>query len=212
MSDPDLDLPRPDDEYTARYMEGGRAVVQTRQRMVWWFFALLGFSAAVQVIAAIAAGTFASLLSLPLLAVVGLLFSHLRVTVTPTHLYIQFGLFGPTIPLANVESASVVKYQAMRFGGWGIRRSLDGTRAYSVPGNEGQAVELRYRDDKGKARAVVVTTARAEEVCRAVMQGAARAKAQGTGVRVEVDAATAAEVEAEVERAMKSDEGERSGR
>lgn len=209
MSDPDLDLPRPDDEYTARYMEGGRALVQTRQRMVWWFFALLGFSAAVQVIAAVAVGAWVNLLAVPLIAVVGLLFSHLRVTVTPTHLYIQYGLFGPTIPLERVESAEVVKYQPLKYGGWGIRRSLDGTRAYSVPGNDGEAALVSYRDDKGALRKVVVTTPRAAEVCRAVMVGAARAGR--SGVRVEVDAATAAEVEAEVERAVKG-ETEREGR
>lgn len=208
MSDTD-DAPRPDDEYTARYMEGGRAVVQTRQRMVWWFFALLGFSAAAQVIAAVAVGAWVNLLALPLIAVVGLLFSHLRVTVTPTQLYIQYGLFGPTIPLERVESAEVVKYQPLKFGGWGIRGSLDGTRAYSVPGNDGEAALVSYRDEKGALRKVVVTTPRAADVCRAVMAGASRAAR--SGVRVEVDAAIAAEVEAEVERAVKGEAG-REGR
>lgn len=201
----------PDDDYAARYMDGGRAVVRTRQRMAWWFFAILAFAAVAQVLSAVVAGSLVSLVTLPLVAVVAILFSHLRVTVTDSKLYIQYGVFGPTIALSQIDSAKVVKYKAMKFGGWGIKRALDGTRAYSVPGNDGEAVEVSYRDDGGATHKLVVTTTRSESVCRAILEGSARSREKTSGVRIVPEGAsnTPVDDQSEVNNSQKAGKTQR---
>ena len=68
------DAPEPArDEYTAQYMEGGRARIVTKQRMPGWFFALMAFSAVTVIGSGLASGSLVGLVGLLPLALVTLL-------------------------------------------------------------------------------------------------------------------------------------------
>lgn len=171
------------DGYESQYMNGAEALVRSRRPMPWWFFALLGVALAVSVGSSIAAGTFGALITAPLLIVVGLLLSVLRVTVTRSHLHVQLGLWGPKIAIADITRITATDYPVLRYGGWGIRLGSDGSWAYSTPGGTGRGVRVEYRVD-GRDKAVFVSTDEADEIVRVVSElkgGAA------TGVRVEAE-------------------------
>ncbi len=166
------------DEYTEKYMEGGRSLATSRMRMPGWFFALMAIitliSSTSSIAATVASGSPAALIPLlftvPLLAAITLLFSHLRATVTATHLIVQYGLFGPTIPLDRIESVNVEKYEMMSYGGWGIKRSRAGVTAYSVPGGSGDCVRIDYRDEHGKVHKLAVTVEDSAAFVRSIQQ------------------------------------------
>lgn len=180
----DDEQPRVLDEYEARYMEGGASLARSKQRMPWWFFAIMGFALVAHVGAMIAAASLVGLLTVPLLLMVTLLLSHLRLSVTATHVHVQLGMFGPTIPLAAVESVQAIKYSALRFGGWGIRYGGGGQWAYSVPGSSGDAVEIVWTDARGGRRTHVVTCEDGPAMARAIAAGRRRAQGETQGVRI----------------------------
>lgn len=177
------------DEYTAQYMEGGRARIVTKQRMPGWFFGLMGLSAVAVLGSGLASGSIASLVGFIPLVLVTLLLSHLRVVVTDDAVHVQYGLWGPTIAVENITRCEVKPYEALRFGGWGFKRSLDGTMAYSVPGGEGECIALEITEG-GKTRKVVITTPNAASVALAIEE--ARARKLGSGVRIDAAAADTA--------------------
>lgn len=195
------------DEYTAQYMEGGRARIVTKQRMPGWFFGIMGVSALAVLVSGIATGALASLVGMIPLVLVTLLFSHLRVTVTDDALHVQYGLWGPTVAVENITRCEVQRYDAMRFGGWGLKRAMDGTMSYSVPGGEGECIALEITEG-GKTRKVVVTTPDAASVALAIHE--ARARKLGSGVRVDASSDASAADEVEAEKASR-DEGARRG-
>ena len=177
------DAPKPlADEYTATYMDGARARMVTKQRMPGWFFALMGVSMILVAASGLPHGSFVGLLAAIPLLITTLLLSHLRVTVTDDAVHVQYGLWGPTIAMASVRSCVAGRYPALRFGGWGFRRALDGSVAYSVPGGGGECVTLEI-EQRGRRRTVVITTPDAAEVARTIEE--ARARNAGTGVRVD---------------------------
>lgn len=175
------------DEYTAQYMEGGRARIVTKQRMPWWFFAVIGFAAMATIGSAFATGP-VNLIGLIPLVLITLVLSHLRVVVTDDALHVQYGLWGPTIAVENITRCEVTTYNPLRFGGWGFRRALDGTRAYSVPGGEGECIALEVTEGS-KTRKVVITTPDAAAVALAIEE--ARARKLGSGVRIDAVASDA---------------------
>ena len=167
------------DDYESKYMGGGEALARSRVGWPWWFHAIMGISGAFLIFSAIASATLVPLLSLPILAVVWLLFMFLRITVTSEHVHVQLGLFGPKIPIAKLVDAKAEDYQPLKYGGWGIRLGRDGSWAYSMPGAGGRGVRLTYETDGGGRREVFVSTADPESI----LAGIAKARA-GTGVRV----------------------------
>ncbi len=175
------------DEYTAQYMGGGRARIVTKQRMPWWFFAVIGFAAMATIGSAFATGP-VNLIGLIPLVLITLVLSHLRVVVTDDALHVQYGLWGPTIAVENITRCEVTTYNPLRFGGWGFRRALDGTRAYSVPGGEGECIALEVTEGS-KTRKVVITTPDAAAVALAIEE--ARARKLGSGVRIDAAASDA---------------------
>ena len=195
------DEPPTPDPYEARYMEGGAALARAKKRMPGWFFALLAAAGLSGPIAIVASGgpllpaLPMALVSLLAVTVVATLFSHLRVVATATHLHVQLGLFGPKIAYGQITAIRAIPYDWKRFGGWGIRRSLDGAWCYSVPGGTGQCVEVEWTDEGGRAHKHVVSADNAGELVAAV-EGQ---RAGSTGVRVAADAAPATEGQ-EVER------------
>jgi len=118
-------------------------------------------------------------------------FAVLRTVVTETEINVKYGLWGPTIPLASIESCSVTEYDWSQFGGWGIRRGLGGKWAY-VPG-PGEVVEIEYNDD-GRIKTVQVGA----DDARKLMSEINRAREAVGGKRIDVGAADIdAEAEAE---------------
>jgi hypothetical protein len=124
-----------------------------------------------------------------------LTFAVLRVVVTERDVLVKYGLWGPTIPLRSVTSCRIVDYDWKRYGGWGIRRGVDGSWAYVASG--GKVVELCFRDGDADKK-VLVGAEDPEELARQIQ----RARTALTGPRVAVGAgveAEAADVAAERE-------------
>jgi len=101
-----------------------------------------------------------------LLGLMGIAFGVLRTVVTERAVHVRYGLWGPTIPVANIRSCGVVDYQWTKFGGWGIRRASDGTWAY-VTASRGKVLELRYVEN-GRERRVLVGAEDAAETARQI--------------------------------------------
>lgn len=104
------------------------------------------------------------------LAVVWLMFAVLRVSVTSHRVQIQLGMFGPDIPIEQITHAEAVDYDWKTYGGWGIRKGKDGSWAYNMVGDAGRAARIEYTDDKGKPRAVVVTSQEPHLLVDAIQQ------------------------------------------
>jgi hypothetical protein len=121
-----------------------------------------------------------------LLALLWVGMSVLRVTVSNTDVNVQYGLFGPKIPLAAIRSAAAVSYNWAEFGGWGIRRSLGGTWAYTLPGDGGRAVKIVWTDGKGVERSTLIGCGDPDALAAAIERACAR-----TGARVEPAASRA---------------------
>ena len=185
------------DDYEKKYMSGEGALASARARMPWPFDVLLLFLAAFTTATSLASGTWIALATVPLLLLVWILFMFLRVTVTPDALHVQLGLFGPKIAIDEITSATVAKYDALKYGWWGIRLGLDGSVAYSVPGHGGKGVAVTF-EKNGKARKMFVTCPNPEEIVAAID------KARG-GVRVASDVRVAEEEETAEEEAAASD-------
>lgn len=139
-----------------------------------------------------------------------ILFSVLRVTVTAKTVHVQYGLFGPRIPLDKIERCEAVAYDWKKYGGWGIRRAVDGSKAYNIMGDAGRAAKIVWRDEKGKEQVTLVASPYPERLSRAINE--ARAVAAGgdkerarvgaparARLRPMPDAQALAEAEAELE-------------
>lgn len=172
---------RPPDPYERTYMPGeGVVLYRDKNRASWHLHAVFALSTMAVFGAALAAGGAAGgavglAIGLPMIALLWLLFAVLRVTVSEGHVSVQYGLFGPKIPIAAIESAEAVRYDWKKFGGWGIRRSLTGEVEwlYNMPGDGGNAVRIIWRDAKGRRRIHLIGSRRAEELARQI--GRARA-------------------------------------
>ncbi len=179
------------DAYEAAYMQGERAILRSKKPMGWWWHALMGFVGLATVAAAVGDSAPVALVALPLVGFTWILFSYLRVVVTSKEVHVQLGVFGPKIPIDRIDACTVEEYKPLRYGGWGIRRGLDGSWAYSIPGGTHRGVRIEYRSGSGKKKAVFVSSNDAEEVAAAI----ARARA----VRVE-DSPSPVEVDVEAKR------------
>ncbi len=190
--------PRGADGYEAGFMEGEGEVL-FRDKMVgrWpWHAALLSPALAAAV------GTAIPLLStdstpmgvgmaLGAAALVGaacvplwLLFSVLRVTVSTGKVHIQFGLWGPEIPVAAVVDCEAVAYDWKQYGGFGIKWGRDGSTIYNMIGDGARAVRIRWMKD-GKEKITVVSSHDPIGLAEAVNEARRRAGA-GSGESDEV--------------------------
>jgi hypothetical protein len=168
-----------DDEYEKKYMGGGEALARSKAGMPWWFHLLIGMACCASAGAGLASGTLASLVSLPILLLVWILFLYLRVTVTADTVHVQLGVFGPRVPIADILDVVAEKYSALKYGGWGIRFGLDGSVAYSVPGHGGRGIRIRYKKKNGGEATIWVTSPDPEALVAAIE----RARA-AKGVRI----------------------------
>ena len=164
--------PRAPDAYAREFMDkdGGALLHHARRPAPKFLQAMLGLPALLGLAFLATPAWMTGLWMIPLGVVLWALFSVLRVSVTEKHLHVQYGLFGPKIPIAAIESAQAVDYNAMKFGGWGIKRSLDGEWIYNMPGDGGRALKVVWRDAKGKQRTTYIGMPKPEPAEAAVAQ------------------------------------------
>jgi hypothetical protein len=160
---------RPPDAYEAKYMAGeGTVLHRDKSRAPWQIHAIFAVAGLAMVGGVVASGALVGLaIGLPLLALVWLFFSVLRVTVSEGLVNVQYGLVGPKIPIAAIESAEAIRYDWKKYGGWGIRYA-DGEWIYNMPGDGGHAVRVVWRDAKGQRRVTLVGSRRADEVAQQI--------------------------------------------
>jgi hypothetical protein len=164
--------PRVPDAYAREFMDkdGGALLHHARRPAPKFLQALLGLPALMGLVMLATPAWVTGLWMVPLGVLMWALFSVLRVSVTEQHLHVQYGLFGPKIPVNAIESAEAVDYNAMKFGGWGIKRSLDGEWIYNMPGDGGRALKVVWRDGKGKQRTTYIGMPQPEPAAAAVAQ------------------------------------------
>ena len=174
------------DPYEAKYMSGPDGALYFAKMTAPRFFHLL-FLLPLLVSAGSALVTHAPLL-VPLLTVIPLflvwiLFSALRISVTSKEVHVQYGLFGPRIPIESIESCEACEYDWKQYGGWGIRYGRDGSVAYNMLGDGGRAVRITYK--KGtKTKKLLLAAKDPERLATAIHQARAMA-VRGAGARIE---------------------------
>jgi len=189
------------DELEARHMEGGAAVVHRDKKVSRGLAALVAVPGFLTIVLAAYLAFANATASKPVpadalpfvvgaiatlgvaLVVMGVMFGVVRTVVTQHEVNVKFGLWGPRISLASIRSVKVVDYDWTKFGGWGIRRAMDGTWAY-VPGGK-RVLEIRFVED-AKERCVLVGCENPDETARQIE----RAREP---VRVAVDSGAAEE-------------------
>ena len=151
------------DEYERTFMQAGETV-RHRDKVVWrWGLPLLGgfsllalaLSISTFVLAAsetsgsgglVAAGTGTLLLfASGVLGFTAATLTVLRTVVTDRAVHVQYGLWGPTIPLEAIESVEIVRYDWTRFGGWGLR-GTGRERAFTIQGHDDATLCIRWRN------------------------------------------------------------------
>ncbi|MBX7082602.1 MAG: hypothetical protein K1X88_25580 [Nannocystaceae bacterium] len=157
------------DAYEQKYMAGkGRVLHRDKRPAPKWMQALTGSMALVGLAMMFTPAWLTGLVFVPIGVVLWSLFAVLRFVVSEGAVEIQYGLFGPTIPMASIERAEAVDYDWKTFGGWGIRRSLAGETMYNMPGDHGRAVRIVWRDEKGRQRVTNVGTPHPEGAVAAI--------------------------------------------
>lgn len=148
------------DAYEREYMKGeGLVLYRDKQRSPWQMTALLGGIGIVSllpVLAGAAGAWISAAFTLPVLFLVWVLMGVLRVTVSQGTVDVQYGLFGPKIPIAAIEAVAPTEYKWTTVGGWGIRRGPGGSWVYNMPGDGGRAVRIEWRDAKGKRKVTMI--------------------------------------------------------
>lgn len=175
-----------EDEYEKKYMSEGGLLYESKSKapLAFHLLVLAPSLLSALIVGIVSAQTGVSpwvmLAALPALLItvpLWLLFAVLRVTVTHKHLHIQYGLFGPKIPLDHIEACDAVAYDWKRYGGFGIRRARDGSWAYNMMGDQGRAVSVKWRDEKGSLVTTLVSTPDPEGLAVAVRRARDAAKA-----------------------------------
>ena len=147
------------DSYADQYMTQEGAVIMrdkvVSRSMLRLMLGITLFMIVAAIGSGVAAGLWVALAQIPVVLmflVLALLLPVLRTTVTSKELHVQYGLWGPRIAIDAIKSCTAEPYDAMKYGGWGIKRS-GGVWAY-VPTGVDDIVKVVY-DHKGKEKTVV---------------------------------------------------------
>jgi hypothetical protein len=143
----------------------GVVLYRDKRRAPWQLHALFATIAATYTLLAVLQPW--ALVVLPPLLVVWLLFAVLRVTVSAGHVNVQYGLFGPRIPIAAIVSVERMTNDWKAYGGWGIRRPGERVWAYNMPGDGGQAVRIVWHDARGQ-RTTIIGSRHAAELAQQI--------------------------------------------
>lgn len=167
---------RTPDAYEKKYMAGeGLVLHRAKERAPWQWNAMMG-ATALAVIAPVffnPAAWLGAAIGLPMMAIAFVLFSVLRVTVSEGHVNIQYGLFGPKIPIEAITHAEATTYDWKKFGGWGIKRSFDGEWIYNMPGDGGRAVRIEWTKN-GRKRVTLVGSKEPQALAAAIEEARGR--------------------------------------
>jgi hypothetical protein len=162
------------DAYEREYMKGeGLVLHRERHAAPRWLQALLlapGIGMTLPLVLGIPGAWVASAIALPIVALMWVLFSVLRVGVSEGSVKIQYGLWGPTIPIASIETLEIKTYEWTKFGGWGIKRSAEGEWMYNMPGDGGNAVRIVWKDAKGRRAVTWIGTQDSTALAAAIMK------------------------------------------
>jgi hypothetical protein len=201
------------DAYQARYM-GGDALYHDKSRVPSGFYLLLLSLVVVSFVGSVIAlrAPVAAQLLLHMIPATVLLtswafFSVLRTSVSRDQVYVQRGVFGPRIPVRDIERCDAVDYDWKQHLGWeGIGRGRDGSVAYTMVGCS-RAVKIVFREGS-KLTTMLVASPDPVRLAAAIQH--ARAAAVGGPSRPRVDAPVAEEalLEQAVEEEAATTEGE----
>lgn len=163
---------RATDDYERKFMPGkGMMLHRARARMPRGLSVLIGLSAIgfAGLAAAGGAAVLGGLLGAGALMMTWLSMSVLRVAVSEGTVHIQYGLFGPQIPVAAIDHVERFQYHWTRYGGWGIRRAWGGEWMYNVPGDGGNAVRIVWTDAKGRRKTTCIGSKDADTIYAAIV-------------------------------------------
>lgn len=175
-----VDPTRRPDLYEQRYMTAGEVVLYRHKHSAPWQLhaifaaAVVAMGSAALAVGGVVGGAVGIAVGVPMLALLWILSSVLRVSVSAGHVNIQYGMFGPQIPLADIEAAEIIRYDWRRIGGGrGIKTTLAGEWIYNLPVEGGRAVRIVWRDARGKRRVVHVGSPRAHDLLQQIERGRA---------------------------------------
>lgn len=162
---------RSPDLYERKYMPGeGTVLYRDKRRAPWQLQTLFAASGLAVLGSVIASGQLWALaITLPPLLIIWLLFAVLRVTVSEGHVNVQYGLFGPKIPISAIDRVEAQSYDWKTYGGWGIRYAGKRVWMYNMPGDGGRCVRITWHDAKG-TRVTAIGSRHAETLVAAIQQ------------------------------------------
>lgn len=187
---------RSPDPYEAQYMAGqGTVLHRAKERAPWYLQMVMALPLVAALPAALGAsgGLVGLAIAAPVSLVLWTLFSVLRVTVSERRVDVQYGLFGPKIPVDAIEHAEATTYDWKKFGGWGIRRSMDGEWIYNMPGDQGRAVRIVWRDAKGRKKVTLIGSKTPHDLAEAIATARALPEAADPSAITEGEPADEAE-------------------
>ena len=170
-------MTRPPDDYQAKYMQEGTASLYYDKITAPLFYHLIFLLPLVAVVASAlvtSAPALVPLLSVIPVALVWLLFSTLRISVNSRQVHVQYGLFGPKVPIVAISTCEAIDYDWKAYGGFGIRFGRDGSVAYNMLGDQGRAVQITYQDGK-KQRRLLLSSRDPERLATAINHARAMA-------------------------------------
>jgi len=209
----------PPDDYERKYMqEGGGSLYHDKITAPLAFHLIFLLPLAIVIVSALvtSAPALVPLLSVIPLVLVWLLFSTLRISVSKRHVHVQYGLFGPKVPIEAILACEAIDYDWKAYGGFGIRFGRDGSVAYNMLGDHGRAAVITYRQGK-KERRLLLSSRDPERLALAVNHARAMAlpRIEAPAARIEAPAEeaaaqAAAEAEAVAEEAAAQEEARRA--
>ena len=91
-------------------------------------------------------------------------FTMLSIAVAASGIEFRYGIFARRLRFDQIRSVAARRYEWLRYGGWGLRWSMGGRRAWNMPFlNTGVAITV---DEDGREREYYVTSRRPEELAR----------------------------------------------
>ena len=144
------------------------ARTQAASHTVYAAWAVQGFFVASVSTNLIFAGSHvAALIASALLALAWPFLARMRIQLSEDTLRVRFGTFGPTVPIRAIHHLRVTPYRARDFGGWWVRR-MGKVELFALPGDGGQAVEIKWAD-RGVERTTWIGTPKAMELAETLL-------------------------------------------
>lgn len=194
------------DGYEGQYMTGGGGTVLRRDKVVgrkfqFWMslpalWCLLG--TIVTFSGLLGPATWVGFMLAALTAFFTFLWATLsviRTVVSDREIHVQYGLWGPRVPVERLRSCRVIDYNWADYGGWGMKRAPDGTWAYVI--TNGKVVEITWQTDDGSEKRAVFSAD--DPVATAAAIQKAMEMAGKSQPRVRVAAESKQRVDAELE-------------